>query len=71
MTTTAIETQTFTITEDITVHASIDQTFASLIAQMGRLNELPDGTPMPMVIEPSSCSPTFVRMQGFTKRTLS
>ena len=52
MTTTAIETQTFTITEDITVHASIDQTFASLIAQMGRLNELPDGTPMPMVIEP-------------------
>jgi activator of Hsp90 ATPase-like protein len=51
MTTTAIETQTFTITEDITVHASIDQTFASLIAQMGRLNELPDGTPMPMVIE--------------------
>jgi hypothetical protein len=52
MTTTAIETLTFTITEDITVHASIDQTFASLIAQMGRLNELPDGTPMPMVIEP-------------------
>jgi hypothetical protein len=52
MTTTAMETQTFTITEDITVHASIDQTFASLIAQMGRLNELPDGTPMPMVIEP-------------------
>lgn len=52
MTTTAIENQTFTITEDITVDASIDQTFASLIAQMGRLNELPDGTPMPMVIEP-------------------
>jgi hypothetical protein len=51
MTTTAMETQTFTITEDITVHASIDQTFASLVAQMGRLNELPDGTPMPMVIE--------------------
>ena len=50
--TTAIDNQTFTITEDITVDASIDQTFASLIAQMGRLNELPDGTPMPMVIEP-------------------
>lgn len=49
--TTAIQDQTFTITEEITVHASIDQTFASLIAQMGRLNELPDGTPMPMVIE--------------------
>ena len=50
--TTAIQDQTFTIAEDITVHASIEQTFASLIAQMGRLNELPDGTPMPMVIEP-------------------
>jgi hypothetical protein len=53
MTTTApaAETQTFTITEEIAVRASLEQTFASLVAQMGRLNETPDGTPMPMVLE--------------------
>ena len=33
----ALEIQTFTITEDIDVHASIEQTFKSLIAQIGRL----------------------------------
>ena len=46
------ETQTFTITEEISVAASLDQTFDSLIAQMGRYNETPDGTPLPMVLEP-------------------
>src|SRR6185369_453130 len=46
------ETQTFTITEEIKVAASLDQTFDSLIAQMGRYNETPDGTPLPMVLEP-------------------
>jgi hypothetical protein len=53
MTTTApaSETQTFTITEEIVVHASLEQTFQSLVAQMGRLNETPDGTPLPMVLE--------------------
>ena len=54
MTTTApvSDMQTFTITEEIAVHASVEQTFASLLAQMGRLNEAPDGTPLPMVLEP-------------------
>lgn len=54
MTTTApaSETQTFTITEEITVRASMEQTFASLLVQMGRLNETPEGAPLPMVIEP-------------------
>ena len=54
MTTAAIgsENQTFTVREEISVHASLDQTFASLIAQMGRLNETPDGKPLPMVLEP-------------------
>lgn len=54
MTTTApvSETQTFTITEEIAVRASIEQTFASLLTQMGRLNETPDGTPLPMILEP-------------------
>src|SRR5688572_19184611 len=54
MTTAAIgpDNQTFTLKEEITVHASLDQTFASLIAQMGRLNETPDGKPLPMILEP-------------------
>jgi hypothetical protein len=47
----ALENQTFTITENIDVHAPIEQTFRSLIAQIGRLNETPDGTPLPMVLE--------------------
>ena len=53
MTTTApvSENQTFTITEEIAVHASLEQTFASLVAQMGRLNETPDGRPLPMILE--------------------
>jgi uncharacterized protein YndB with AHSA1/START domain len=53
MTTTApaSENQTFTITEEITVHASRQQTFDALIAQMGRLNENPEGAPMPMILE--------------------
>src|SRR5689334_3511917 len=53
MTTTApvSDTQTFTITEEIAVRAPLEQTFASLVAQMGRLNETPDGKPLPMVLE--------------------
>jgi hypothetical protein len=53
MTTTAqaVDQPTFTITEDIFVNASIDDTFDSLITQMGRQNQHPDGTPMPMMIE--------------------
>jgi uncharacterized protein YndB with AHSA1/START domain len=52
MTTTASASETFTITEEIVVRASIEQTFESLMAQMGRLNETPEGTPLPMVLEP-------------------
>jgi hypothetical protein len=51
-TTTAVEHQTFTISEEIGVGASQEQTFRSLLAQMGRLNETPDGKPLPMVLEP-------------------
>jgi hypothetical protein len=53
MTTTApvSEHQTFTISEDIVVRASLEQTFQSLVAQMGRLNETPDGSPLPMILE--------------------
>jgi uncharacterized protein YndB with AHSA1/START domain len=52
MTTTASASETFTITEEITVRATLERTFESLMAQMGRLNETPDGTPLPMVLEP-------------------
>ena len=54
MTTTASasEIQTFTITEEISVRAPVERTFESLVAQMGRLNEAPDGTPLPMILEP-------------------
>jgi hypothetical protein len=45
------ENQTFTITEEINVRASLQQTFDSLIAQMGRLNETPEGAPLPMILE--------------------
>ena len=52
MTTTAptLDMLTFTISETIEVHASLDTTFASLLAEMGRLNQTPDGTPLPMVL---------------------
>ena len=43
------ELQTFSISEEIAVRASIDRTFESLLANMGRLNEGPDGNPIPMV----------------------
>ena len=54
MTTTAqpVENQTFTITEEIEVRASLEQTFDSLLVQMGRQNQAPDGSPLPMMLEP-------------------
>lgn len=50
-TTTAPTTETFTVKEEIHVSASLEQTFQSLVAQMGRLNETPDGKPLPMILE--------------------
>jgi hypothetical protein len=50
-TTQATEQPTFTISEEIFVQASIDTTFASLITQLGRQNETPDGKPLPMILE--------------------
>jgi hypothetical protein len=52
MTTATMASETFTIKEEIRVRASLEKTFASLLAQMGPENQLPDGTPMPMVLEP-------------------
>jgi len=45
------ELPTLTITEEIFVRASIETTFASLVAQLGRLNETPDGKPLSMILE--------------------
>ena len=47
-----VDNLTLTITEEIHVRASIESTFTSLLAQMGRLNETPDGKPFPMTLEP-------------------
>jgi uncharacterized protein YndB with AHSA1/START domain len=52
MTTTALANDTFTIKEEIRVRASLEKTFASLLEEMGARNQTPDGTPLPMVIEP-------------------
>jgi len=52
MTTATLNTETFTIKEEIRVRASLDKTFASLLVQMGRENQTPDGKLLPMVIEP-------------------
>ena len=52
MTTVATANETFTITEKIKVRASLERTFASLLEEMGARNQTPDGTPLPMVIEP-------------------
>ena len=52
MTSATLSTETFTIKEEIRVRASLEQTFASLMAEMGPRNQTPDGTPLPMVLEP-------------------
>jgi hypothetical protein len=47
MTTIAPTMDTFTVTEEIQVHASLEDTFDSIITQIGRQNETPDGKPLP------------------------
>ena len=52
MTTMTAAQETLTIAEEIFVEASLETTFASLLAQIGRLNETPEGRPLPMILEP-------------------
>ena len=40
------------IADEVHVRASLETTFDSILAQMGRLNETPDGKPLPMILEP-------------------
>jgi hypothetical protein len=46
------EQATIVIAEEIDIEASLETTFASLLVQMGRQNETPDGKLLPMIIEP-------------------
>jgi hypothetical protein len=46
-----IENLTLNLTTEIRVNASIEVTFDSILEQLTE-NELPDGTPMPMKLEP-------------------
>jgi hypothetical protein len=51
-TATTIENLTLNITEEIHVRAPLGVTFAALLEQLGPHNEVEDGKPMPMKIEP-------------------
>jgi hypothetical protein len=46
-----LDNLTLDLTEEVNVRASLEATFDSVLAQMGRLNETPDGKPFPMVLE--------------------
>lgn len=48
----ALENLTLTINQEIHVRASLETTFAALLEQMGPFNDTPDGTPLPMTLEP-------------------
>jgi len=50
-TATAIDNLTLNVTEEVLVQASVEDTFAALIEQLGPGSEHPDGTPMPMKLE--------------------
>ena len=47
-----IEDLTLNISQEIHVNAPIEKTFAALLEQLGPHNEVEDGKPMPMKIEP-------------------
>ena len=47
-----VEHLTLNVVEEIHVGASLDITFDALLEQMGPANETPDGSPLPMTIEP-------------------
>ena len=49
--TSVLEDLTLAVVQEIRVHAPIDDTFTSLIEQLGPYSEMLDGTPMPMKLE--------------------
>ena len=52
LTASTLEDLTLTVNDEVLVNAALEPTFDSLIANLGRLNEKPDGTPFPMTLEP-------------------
>jgi hypothetical protein len=48
----SIENLTLNVTQEIHVRAPLDVTFTALLEQLGPQNEVTDGAPMPMKIEP-------------------
>ena len=52
LTATSIEDLTLDITQEMNVRAPLDVTFAALLEEMGPQNVTPDGTPLPMKLEP-------------------
>jgi hypothetical protein len=47
-----IESLSLKVNQEIRVRASLEKTFAALLEELGPGSQLPDGTPMPMKIEP-------------------
>lgn len=47
-----IDNLTLRVTQEIRVRASLEDTFEALLEELGSHNQLPDGTPMPMKLEP-------------------
>jgi uncharacterized protein YndB with AHSA1/START domain len=47
-----IEDLTLSVTQEIHVRAPLEQTFAALLDQLGPFNDTPEGTKIPMKIEP-------------------
>jgi hypothetical protein len=47
----AIDNLTLTVKDEVLVNATLERTFDTLIANVGRLNETPDGQPFPMTLE--------------------
>lgn len=52
------------IAEEIHVEASLETTFASLLVQMSRGNETPEGQPLPMILEPRPGGRWFRELGG-------
>jgi hypothetical protein len=48
----SLDNLTLDVTDQVHVRATLETTFDSILAQMGRLNETLDGKPLPMVLEP-------------------
>ena len=47
-----VDNLSLTVKDEVLVRASLEHTFDSVIAQLGRLNETPDGKTFPMTLEP-------------------